>query len=238
MSKTRCVDCKNEVDVPEGYKISTCLIYDHWFEPTLSLATNVTKLVVVEEEYESRGIIKINHKPSLKMHYYTRAARGEVSGFGKVRREGDDYIVTDVKIFKQICTSGHTELDKTALAQFIYWLSKRDEDPAEWNLWWHSHAGMSVFFSGTDEDTIQELSADTKLLSICINKRSDMVGRVDERGENQPLRVMCLPKREDKLWKECKREVERKVEDRKWKEVKNDSEEKEVAYSKDRSFCF
>ncbi|KKM22332.1 hypothetical protein LCGC14_1626420 [marine sediment metagenome] len=36
---------------------------------------------------------------------------GKKLGFGKIKKIGNRIIITNVKIFKQVCTSAHTSLD-------------------------------------------------------------------------------------------------------------------------------
>ncbi len=216
--KERCQECKNMVDVPKGFEIQTCLIYDHWFEP-IGEDIEIENRYQISDSWNEDKIIKINSNPLLKMSYYTKAAKGEVSGFGKVRTEKDAYIITDIKIFRQRCTGEHTELNQEALAKFMLELSRRDEDPSLWNLWWHSHASMGVFFSGTDEGTIRELSRHTTLLSICVNKDGEMLGRIDNNKVTIPAKVVCVPRKVGKLWTRCNKEIKRKVTDLTWKGV-------------------
>lgn len=127
-----------------------------------------------------------------KMHAYAQMSKGEISGFGKTRTtktEGAINVeILDVRIFKQVVNPAHTELDREALADFYFSLLKSEEDPANWNLWWHSHHNFSVFFSGEDNSTISKLSNDSTLYSICINKRGQMVGRSDRKKKRNRSR--------------------------------------------------
>jgi hypothetical protein len=156
--------------------------------------------------------LKISLIPYLKMYYYTRAAKGEISGLGKIKIINDEIaIVTRALIFEQECSSAYTELNEDMLAKFVVDLVKKNEDPQNWKLWWHSHNDFSVGWSSVDEDCIKHLSKDTVLFSICINKDGDMIARVDENGNTQELSIAILPTGYIDLRETCKKEVERKV---------------------------
>jgi Icc-related predicted phosphoesterase len=123
-----------------------------------------------------------------QMHAYAVASSGEISGWGKtklVRKGGNLYVVvTEIRIFQQQINSVHTQLRDEDLTKFYLSLIKSKERHQDWNLWWHSHDTMSVFFSPTDTDTIEKISKRSKLYSICINKKAEFVGRYDRKGEH------------------------------------------------------
>lgn len=151
-----------------------------------------------------------------KMLAYAQASEGEISGFGRTRTEkkrGKTIVtITDVRIFKQTVTEAHTELDKSGLAKFIVDLVKIGEKPQKWNLWWHSHHDFSVFFSSIDTGTIDDLSKNSRLYSICINKKGELVGRVDEKGkELGDAEVIVDRFINPRLIASCRKEVKDKV---------------------------
>jgi len=118
-----------------------------------------------------------------KLRAYITGIEYEISGFGKVEKKDGDLYVTDVKIFQQVVSGGHTEMDRKALALFWDELLKAHEDTGLWKLWWHSHVFMSALFSGTDLDTISEFDAevpeDNWMMSIVANKLGKMLCRID-----------------------------------------------------------
>ena len=146
-----------------------------------------------------------------KMVHYTQKSRGEISGFGKMNKIGNRIIITNVKIFKQICTQTHTTLDEETLHSFLGRLIRRGENTGKWKLWWHSHNDFGVHWSDTDETNIARHSENSYLLSICINKNIDMIGRIDDKGQRADIPVKVLPIR-GRLKENCYREVKRKVE--------------------------
>lgn len=123
-----------------------------------------------------------------KMLAYAQCSPGEISGFGKIIISADAQgvekaTVTEVRIFKQKVTGAHTTIEEDTLHKWLMNLVKTDEDPSQWNLWWHSHYNFGVFFSGTDAATISQLSKQSTLFSLCINQAGDMTARKDINDE-------------------------------------------------------
>ena len=164
--------------------------------------------------------------------YYARAAKGEVSGFGRTVKDGKDIFVSEVLLFKQECSSGGTTLNAKALADFVLQLIQTGRDPSEYKLWWHTHNDFGVFWSGTDEATAKELSKKTQIYSVCVNKNGEIIGRVDnqDRKASMPVAFRFIDR---KLEQRCIKEVKDKVEDRtfdykQWQ--KNSKREREEHY--------
>lgn len=149
-----------------------------------------------------------------KMKVYIETATGEISGLGFVRNVGIDFYVHDLILLDQSCTYATTDLDEQAVSDFFLECIENGVDVSELKLWWHSHAHMGTFWSGTDEDTISKLS-DEWMLSIVANKSGDILGRLDI---YKPLRVTFneLPVKiyypiDEELREELKEEVHEKV---------------------------
>lgn len=84
--------------------------------------------------------------------YIEHAAPQEISGLGRVvLTDRGNILVTEVCIFEQDASGGHTELDQNALVNWMEKLVQDGGDPSEWKLWWHSHVHGSTFFSGIDD---------------------------------------------------------------------------------------
>lgn len=126
-----------------------------------------------------------------KFRAYVDGIEYEISGFGKVEKRDKDLWVTDIKIFDQLVTSSHTEMDARALAKFFDDLLVAGEDPVNWKLWWHSHVEMPAFFSATDDATIDEFDTEEPIenwmLSIVTNKRNLAFAQVNV---FQPIRCV------------------------------------------------
>lgn len=146
-----------------------------------------------------------------KIFYYVNATTSEVSGFGKVKIKGNNYDVTDVKIFKQNGSGGGTTIEADILAKFLSLLARKGKKLQDWKLWWHSHPNFEASFSAVDTKTISELSNGSTLISLCINQFGDMVARKDGIGGHRRLEVVIVPNEKDNLKQNCVKEVKRKV---------------------------
>jgi hypothetical protein len=118
-----------------------------------------------------------------KFRAYIHSVETEISGFGRVEKDGDNLIITDVRIFPQIVSGSHTVMDARALAAFWDELIVAGEDIGKWKLWWHSHVNMAALFSSTDHATIEEFDTEMPeenwMLSIVSNKMGKSLCRVD-----------------------------------------------------------
>jgi proteasome lid subunit RPN8/RPN11 len=158
---------------------------------------------------------------------YAKVCDGEISGWGKTKvtkkKDSNTYLVTvvDIRIFKQEVTAVHTTLSTDVLTPFYLDLIKEGEELQYWNVWWHSHFDMPVFFSGEDEATIKK-TAKGRLYSICINRAGELKARVDEKGKNivDELGVRIENPINNSLLSACRAEVKRKVK----QEVKQEEE--------------
>jgi proteasome lid subunit RPN8/RPN11 len=83
----------------------------------------------------------------------------------------------DPVILKQEITAGNTHLDKDALAEYYTKVADKYK-PGFKFVWWHSHHTMQAFFSGTDEDTIQENSDSDFSFALVVNLKEEYKFRV------------------------------------------------------------
>ena len=114
-----------------------------------------------------------------KMFGFVAAAPGEVSGFGRVVRKGNLFVVEDVFILEQHNTEASTLIDVEKLGRIMRKLHKRGLDTEGWDCWWHSHSNFACFWSGTDLQTIEVLKSSRHTVSIVANKALQTRARVD-----------------------------------------------------------
>lgn len=118
-----------------------------------------------------------------RLRAYVLAIDTEISFLGKIDRKDDTITISDIALLKQKSTYGSTILDQEALGQFYNDLMDKGEDPSPWKAWIHSHARMSTFFSGKDEETIEsfdlEHPVDNWFLSVVVNHTGDLRARID-----------------------------------------------------------
>ncbi len=130
---------------------------------------------------------------------YTKHYDTEVSGVGlvekiesKVELDGEykyspkktvhtvTYRITDVFLPPmQDNTGASTEIKEVAISELVTRLIREGKDPSKLKMHWHSHVNMGTFHSGTDEENYQGLDNKEYLVSLVVNKRREILGRVD-----------------------------------------------------------
>lgn len=124
-------------------------------------------------------VIYISQKAYTKMFQYVTATDNEISGLGIVEElPGIGVTITEVYLLKQTNTPASTELDPMDVSKLLTELSKQGKE-TRLLLWWHSHANMEVFWSGTDTDTIEGLKSSSYFMSMVVNKRFDIKARIE-----------------------------------------------------------
>ncbi len=125
-------------------------------------------------------VLPYNIKEQLRL--YVHSLDNEISGFGKIEfsEEEDTCTVTELKIFKQEVSGGSSDLDGQSIAQFITERVKAGESLGGWNLWWHSHNSMGVFWSGIDTGTMDVNPLDAPyMVSLVTNNKGEYRARID-----------------------------------------------------------
>ena len=123
--------------------------------------------------------IYMSQKAYNKMFQYVAATENEVSGLGVVEElQGIGVTITDVYLLDQVCGPASTELDPMAVSKLLTELAKQGKE-TRLLLWWHSHAYMETFWSGTDNDTISRLRTGSYFISMVVNKRFDIKTRIE-----------------------------------------------------------
>ena len=139
--------------------------------------------------------IEISEKLYHKIYGLTVLAEGEISGFGKTEKRDNTIVVTDLKIFPQVCTSAHTTLSGEALTEMYVKLVQEGENPKNWNFWWHSHVDMDTYFSNIDVDTLEKLSKnDGRIVALCTNRHGEYATTIYKNSkpvkEGIPLKII------------------------------------------------
>lgn len=125
-------------------------------------------------------MIIFTKKAYQKLKYFTLNSKQEISGLGQSQIINSNIIeIKDIEIFPQYSSFGSTKLDEEHLAKFLYEKTLKNEDVSEYNVWFHSHGSMSVFWSGVDENTIETTTSNAYLISIVINRKLEILGRLD-----------------------------------------------------------
>ena len=127
--------------------------------------------------------VYINKKDWNKIINYARCASDkwgtEIGGMAvTIQDEDGDWQIKDPQVIKQEVSAALCELDKTELAQYY---SNMEIKYKKYNMrfcWWHSHAKMSAFWSGTDTNTIDEYEDGDLSFALVVNVKEEYKCRV------------------------------------------------------------
>jgi hypothetical protein len=110
------------------------------------------------------------------MHWIRKAGHYEVSGLGTIvyDKELQIFEVKDVWLLNQKNDGASTDISANAIGKLMHEHHKNKWE-GELQFWWHSHAGMDVFWSQTDLDTIKQLAQGGYFLSTVFNNREEML---------------------------------------------------------------
>lgn len=108
-----------------------------------------------------------------KVMHWVNKSNNEVGGFGTVKydKETQSFTVIEAYLLKQEVGMAHTDLDAASVGKLMF-ETRNDEGDLKW--WWHSHVRMSVFWSGTDTDTIKSLGAQEWAVATVFNQMEEM----------------------------------------------------------------
>jgi len=107
-----------------------------------------------------------------QINWFVNRTDKEISGLGTVEIIDGVPIVTDVYMLKQECTGASTDIDQDAMMDLILHAHKKGK---VLNYWWHSHADMGVFWSGTDTATIKQFGGNGVLYSTVFNRKGNLL---------------------------------------------------------------
>jgi hypothetical protein len=131
--------------------------------------------------------VQVDSVAMQKFWQFVELAKGEVSALGLVEEIRDEstglitsLLVNDFLLVKQTCSMDETTIDAASVAGLIMDLEAQGIDSRKLKCWAHSHGGMSVFWSGTDDECIAGLANGEYLLSLVVNKKRDTQMRLDQ----------------------------------------------------------
>jgi len=154
----------------------------------------------------------IDHADWTKVLHYARARQAQKVEVGKIVRtlnheiggmmiakldKDGDWVLQHPVILKQETAGANCTLDKTALADYYIEMTQKYGKDIQF-VWWHSHATMSAFWSGTDTATMKEYASGTWSMFLVVNIKGEYKFRVQmwdpiEAGEDIELGFMNSP---------------------------------------------
>ncbi len=165
--------------------------------------------------------VHIDAKAWAKFQYWVElAGEEEVSALGLVDEIMDNgniagLIVTDIYLVEQTVSAADTTLNDKAVANLMIQLATEGIDGSQLKCWIHSHAGMKVFWSTTDDECCAMLANGSYSVSIVTNLRGDILARLDVYKpchialDNVPTQIYCPCSKERQ--EEYKAEFDAKV---------------------------
>jgi len=115
-----------------------------------------------------------------RLQAYIQGCTQEISGLGTVEVEDGFPVITDIHLFEQEVSAASTDLSADDISKFLAESVRLNLDVAKLRLWWHSHANMGVFWSGTDTGTINTCFGGCDwMVSIVGNRKNEFKTRVD-----------------------------------------------------------
>jgi proteasome lid subunit RPN8/RPN11 len=156
-----------------------------------------------------------------KMRLWVEMAKGEISWLGSISelksQDGvfEAFLIEDIHLLKQTCSSVNTALDDQSVGQFLTEMVIKNQDTSKIKAWLHSHATMKCFWSNIDEECISNLANSSYLISIVTNKDGDILARIDifkpfHITVNEVIVDIYYPA-DEHLKKFCKKEFKEKV---------------------------
>jgi hypothetical protein len=124
---------------------------------------------------------------------YAYATHSEISCLGILRRQGNLFIVERFHLVAQEGGAAYTEMDPTAVAVLMEDLLQtgQAQEAKAIKCWAHSHPGMGVFWSKTDDTTCKLLATDY-LVSLVVSDDYAIRCRLDV-GNPIPFTVDNVP---------------------------------------------
>jgi len=124
----------------------------------------------------------ITQKDWKKVIDYAQASydefKSEIGGFLIATKDKDgDIILSTPEILEQEVTGGTTEMEKVAVADYYVKSAMKYGKDVRF-VWWHSHANMSAFWSGTDTNTMKEYKNDDWSAFLVVNIRGEYKFRI------------------------------------------------------------
>ena len=168
------------------------------------------------EGYTPNGVSVLTAEAFQQLFAYAYATASEISCMGAVRREDNTFIVERFHLVKQEGGMAHTEMDPTALGELMEELLAQGQAQEARSLkcWAHSHPGMGVFWSKTDDTTCRLLASDY-LVSLVVSDDFAVRARIDTADplafsvDNVP--VLCQASADKAKVEQYEKEVAEKV---------------------------
>lgn len=122
---------------------------------------------------ETKPKLYIPRTTHSKIMHWVNSSHLEVGGMGMVHYNKDEnyFWIGDGYLLDQEVGAATTDIDAEAVGKLEMQVMGQ---PGNLNWWWHSHVNMSVFWSGTDRETITKYGRNGFMMATVFNKRNEM----------------------------------------------------------------
>lgn len=120
-----------------------------------------------------------------KMRYLVENVDNEVAWLSTTKREGNTFTINEIYIPEQEVSASDVESSPEMMSSLIPEIIEKEgleeskEIIRDLRGFCHSHYTMGVFWSQKDEDGIEGLGNSEFLVSLVLNRKGDILGRVD-----------------------------------------------------------
>jgi hypothetical protein len=182
------------------------------FPPGIPIQGEGQLTVTVPEGFK----VILSREAFAQLFGYVYATHVEISCLGTVSREEKSFRINRFYLLKQTGSAAHTELVPEAVAELVEGLVSEGKDAEARSIraWAHSHPGIGLFWSGTDETTCRTLVSDY-LVSLVVGEAFSIRCRIDLAGP-VPLTLDEVPVYHESMIDEdvlaaCRDEVREKI---------------------------
>jgi len=150
-----------------------------------------------------------------KIFAYVDLVNTEITGFADCEYNEEDKVfkMGEIYLLEQEASGAEVEMSEEKVSEFTLQMVNAGKTQLP-RCWWHSHANMNVFFSGTDEEAIKDLKNDTFLLALVVNKERELRADItiskpfNYRWNNVPVEIDYST---SEIPEELREEVKKKV---------------------------
>ena len=125
--------------------------------------------------------VKINYEAYAILRCYVEAVPGELTllGTAQADAESNEILVDRFLLPEQRSSAAHTEVSEEALARLLVEAVRAGIDTAQLKVWCHSHGDLDVFFSNTDQRSMDTAFPQADwVLSIVTNRTGRIKARL------------------------------------------------------------
>lgn len=143
----------------------------------------------MSKTFTEKPSVSIDYLVHQKIMHWVQNTDKEISGLGKIINDNGKLKVIEAMLLPQRNTASSTDIEPEDVGKAMFELK---DTPGELRWWWHSHVNMGVFWSGTDDDTMEKLSTPGWFVHSVFNKQWQVRTAI-QYGKPFPYRIDEIP---------------------------------------------